>query len=137
MNEIKKKFNENDEEWDYGALAKIASIHGGPEKLIEKIYDDGYKDGYDDGYDDGYNDAMKMCAIICSGAYVTKTLAKVLWNKFKSNKEFEAAKQTKAKEYAENLLNEADKDPDVILDKDDNIITVDFSQPIRNETISM
>ncbi|OFU82983.1 hypothetical protein HMPREF3112_09295 [Streptococcus sp. HMSC10E12] len=78
-----------------------------------------------------------MCAIICSGAYVTKTLAKVLWNKFKSNKEFEAVKQTKAKEYAENLLNEADKDPDVILDKDDNIITVDFSQPIRNETISM
>ncbi|QEM31581.1 hypothetical protein FHI56_00710 (plasmid) [Streptococcus salivarius] len=78
-----------------------------------------------------------MCAIICSGAYVTKTLAKVLWNKFKSNKEFEATKQTKAKEYAENLLNEADKDPDVILDKDDNIITVDFSQPIRNETISM
>lgn len=128
MNEIKKKFNENDEEWDYGALAKIASIHGGPEKLIEKIYDD--------GYDDGRKDAVKMCAIICSGAYVTKTLAKVLWNKFKSNKEFEAAKQTKAKEYAENLLNEADKDPDVIIDKDDNIITVDFSQPIRNETIS-
>lgn len=129
MNEIKKEFKEIDEEWDYGALAKIASIHGGPEKLIEKIYED--------GYDDGRKDAMKMCAIICSGAYVTKTLAKVLWNKFKSNKEFEAAKQTKAKEYAENLLNEADKDPDVILDKDDNIITVDFSQPIRNETISM
>lgn len=125
MNEIKKEFKEIDEEWDYGALAKIASIHGGPEKLIEKIYDDGRKD------------AVKMCAIICSGAYVTKTLAKVLWNKFKSNKEFEATKQTKAKEYAENLLNEADKDPDVILDKDDNIITVDFSQPIRNETISM
>ena len=37
---------------------------------------------------------------------------------------------------AENLLNEADKDPDVILDKEDNLITVDFSQPIRNETIS-
>ena len=128
MNEIKKEFKEIDEEWDYGALAKIASIHGGPEKLIEKIYDD--------GYDDGRKDAVKMCAIICSGAYVTKTLAKVLWNKFKSNKEFEAVKQTKAKEYAENLLNEADKDPDVILDKDDNIITVDFSQPIRNETIS-
>ena len=118
MNEIKKEFKEIDEEWDYGALAKIASIHGGPEKLIEKIYDD--------GYDDGRKDAVKMCAIICSGAYVTKTLAKVLWNKFKSNKE-----------HAENLLNEADKDPDVILDKDDNIITVDFSQPIRNETISM
>ncbi len=128
MNEIKKEFKEIDEEWDYGALAKIASIHGGPEKLIEKIYED--------GYDDGRKDAMKMCAIIFSGAYVTKTLAKVLWNKFKSNKEFEAAKQTKAKEYAENLLNEADKDPDVIIDKDDNIITVDFSQPIRNETIS-
>ena len=123
MNEIKKEFKEIDEEWDYGALAKIASIHGGPEKLIEKIYDD--------GYDDGRKDAVKMCAIICSGAYVTKTLAKVLWNKVKSNKEFEAIKQTKAKEYAENLLNEADKDPDVI------IITVDFSQPIRNETISM
>ena len=132
MNEIKKEFKEIDEEWDYGALAKIASIHGGPEKLIEKIYED----GYEDGYDDGRKDAMKMCAIIFSGAYVTKTLAKVLWNKFKSNKEFEAAKQTKAKEYAENLLNEADKDPDVIIDKDDNIITVDFSQPIRNETIS-
>lgn len=129
MNEIKKEFKEIDEEWDYGALAKIASIHGGPEKLIEKIYED--------GYEDGRKDAVKMCAIICSGAYITKTLAKVLWNKFKSNKEFEAAKQTKAKEYAENLLNEADKDPDVILDKDDNIITVDFSQPIRNETISM
>ncbi len=128
MNEIKKEFKEIDEEWDYGALAKIASIHGGPEKLIEKIYED--------GYDDGRKDAMKMCAIIFSGAYVTKSLAKVLWNKFKSNKEFEAAKQTKAKEYAENLLNEADKDPDVIIDKDDNIITVDFSQPIRNETIS-
>ena len=128
MNEIKKEFKEIDEEWEYGALAKIASIHGGPEKLIEKIYED--------GYDDGRKDAMKMCAIIFSGAYVTKTLAKVLWNKFKSNKEFEAAKQTKAKEYAENLLNEADKDPDVIIDKDDNIITVDFSQPIRNETIS-
>ena len=128
MNEIKKEFKEIDEDWDYGALAKIASIHGGPEKLIEKIYED--------GYDDGRKDAMKMCAIIFSGAYVTKTLAKVLWNKFKSNKEFEAAKQTKAKEYAENLLNEADKDPDVIIDKDDNIITVDFSQPIRNETIS-
>lgn len=128
MNEIKKEFKEIDEEWDYGALAKIASIHGGPEKLIEKIYED--------GYDDGRKDAMKMCAIIFSGAYVTKTLAKVLWNKFKSNKEFEAAKQTKAKEYAENLLNEADKDPDVIIDKDDNIITVDFSQPIRNEKIS-
>lgn len=128
MNAIKKEFKEIDEEWDYGALAKIASIHGGPEKLIEKIYED--------GYDDGRKDAMKMCAIIFSGAYVTKSLAKVLWNKFKSNKEFEAAKQTKAKEYAENLLNEADKDPDVIIDKDDNIITVDFSQPIRNETIS-
>ena len=37
MNEIKKEFKEIDEEWDYGALAKIASIHGGPEKLIEKI----------------------------------------------------------------------------------------------------
>lgn len=128
MNAIKKEFKEIDEEWDYGALAKIASIHGGPEKLIEKIYED--------GYDDSRKDAMKMCAIIFSGAYVTKSLAKVLWNKFKSNKEFEAAKQTKAKEYAENLLNEADKDPDVIIDKDDNIITVDFSQPIRNETIS-
>ena len=128
MNAIKKEFKEIDQEWDYGALAKIASIHGGPEKLIEKIYED--------GYDDGRKDAMKMCAIIFSGAYVTKSLAKVLWNKFKSNKEFEAAKQTKAKEYAENLLNEADKDPDVIIDKDDNIITVDFSQPIRNETIS-
>ena len=132
MNKIKKEFNENDEEWEYAALAKTASIYGGPERLIEKIYED----GYDDGYDDGRKDAMKMCAIICSGAYVTKTLAKVLWNKFKSNKEFEAAKQTRAKEYAENLLNEADKDPDVIIDKDDNIITVDFSQPIRNETIS-
>ena len=122
MNAIKKEFNENDEEWDYAALAKTASIYGGPEKLIEKIYDD--------GYDDGYKDGVKMCAIIFSGAYVTKTLAKALWNKFKSNKEFEAAKQTKAKEYAENLLNEADKDDEIvtaIIDEDGSIITVDFS----------
>ena len=118
MNAIKKEFNENDEEWDYAALAKTASIYGGPEKLIEKIYDDGYKDG------------VKMCAIIFSGAYVTKTLAKALWNKFKSNKEFEAAKQTKAKEYAENLLNEADKEDEIvnaIIDEDGSIIIVDFS----------
>lgn len=122
MNAIKKEFNENDEEWDYAALAKTASIYSGPEKLIEKIYDD--------GYDDGYKDGVKMCAIICSGAYVTKTLAKALWNKFKSHKEFEAAKQTKAKEYAENLLNEADKDDEIvnaIIDEDGSIIIVDFS----------
>lgn len=122
MNAIKKEFNENGEEWDYAALAKTASIYGGPEKLIEKIYDD--------GYDDGYKDGVKMCAIIFSGAYVTKTLAKALWNKFKSNKEFEATKQTKAKEYAENLLNEADKDDEIvnaIIDEDGSIIIVDFS----------
>ena len=125
MNAIKKEINENNKEWEYAALTKIASNCGGPEKLIEKVYKDGQKD------------AVKKCAIIGGGICTVGILAKVLWNKFKSNKEFEATKQTKAKEYAENLLNEADKDPDVILDKDDNIITVDFSQPIRNETISM
>lgn len=72
------------------------------------------------------------------------SLGKWGWNKYKTHKELKAEekneietiKETSAKDYAENLLNEADKDPDVILDKEDNLITVDFSQPIRNETIS-
>ena len=43
---------------------------------------------------------------------------------------FNDNKETSAKDYAENLLNEADKDDeivDVIIDEDGSIITVDFS----------
>ena len=44
--------------------------------------------------------------------------------------EIETIKETSAKDYAENLLNEADKDDeivDIIIDEDGSIITVDFS----------
>lgn len=43
---------------------------------------------------------------------------------------FNDNKETSAKDYAENLLNEADEDDeivDVIIDEDGSIITVDFS----------
>ena len=43
---------------------------------------------------------------------------------------FNDNKETSAKDYDENLLNEADKDDeivDVIIDEDGSIITVDFS----------
>ncbi len=60
------------------------------------------------------------------------------WNKYKTHKELKAEekneietiKETSAKDYAENPLNEADKDDeivDVIIDEDGSIITVDFS----------
>ena len=44
--------------------------------------------------------------------------------------EIETIKETSAKDYAENLLNEADKDDEIvtaIIDEDGSIITVDFS----------
>ena len=43
---------------------------------------------------------------------------------------FNDNKETSAKDYAENLLNEADKDDEIvtaIIDEDGSIITVDFS----------
>ena len=66
------------------------------------------------------------------------SLGKWGWNKYKTHKELKAEekneiktiKETGAKDYAENLLNEADKDDeivDVIIDEDGSIITVDFS----------
>jgi len=65
-------------------------------------------------------------------------LGKWAWNKYKTNKELKAEekneietiKETSAKDYAENLLNEADKDDEIvtaIIDEDGSIITVDFS----------
>ena len=64
-------------------------------------------------------------------------LGKWGWNKYKTHKELkveekneiETIKETSAKDYAENLLNEADKDDeivDIIIDEDGSIITVDF-----------
>ena len=66
------------------------------------------------------------------------SLGKWGWNKYKTHKELkvegkneiETIKETSAKDYAENPLNEADKDDeivDVIIDEDGSIITVDFS----------
>lgn len=68
------------------------------------------------------------------------SLGKWGWNKYKTHKELKAEekkkneietiKETSAKDYAENPLNEADKDDeivDVIIDEDGSIITVDFS----------
>ena len=66
------------------------------------------------------------------------SLGKWGWNKYKTHKELKAEekneietiKETSAKDYAENPLNEADKDDeivDVIIDEDGLIITVDFS----------
>ncbi|MGZ1013071.1 hypothetical protein ACXOVK_07335 [Streptococcus thermophilus] len=66
------------------------------------------------------------------------SLGKWGWNKYKTHKELKAEekseiktiKETGAKDYAENPLNEADKDDeivDVIIDEDGSIITVDFS----------
>lgn len=51
-----------------------------------------------------------------------------IWKKEKN--EIETIKKTSAKDYAENLLNEADKDDEIvnaIIDEDGSIIIVDFS----------
>ena len=61
------------------------------------------------------------------------SLGKWGWNKYKTHKELKAEekneietiKETSAKDYAENLLNE--EIVDIIIDEDDSIITVDFS----------
>ena len=66
------------------------------------------------------------------------SLGKWGWNKYKTHKELKAEekkeietiKETNAKDYAQNLLNEADKDDEIvnaIIDEDGSIIIVDFS----------
>lgn len=116
--------------------------------------EEGYKEGYDEGYEDGILDTLaqienndqqddllnKVAMLSASAAIggVVVGLGKWAWNKYKTHKELKAEekneietiKETSAKDYAENLLNEADKDDEIvtaIIDEDGSIITVDFS----------
>ncbi len=124
----------------------------------EEGYKEGYEVGYEDGalavlsqienssqVDDTNNaqqdDMLNKVAMLSAGAAiggVVVGLGKWAWNKYKTHKELKAEekneietiKETSAKDYAENLLNEADKDDEIvtaIIDEDGSIITVDFS----------
>ncbi len=81
---------------------------------------------------------LEILAFSQSFGGVIVSLGKWGWNKYKTHKELkveekneiETIKETGEKDYAENPLNEADKDDeivDVIIDEDGSIITVDFS----------
>mgnify|MGYP000131767006 CR=1 FL=1 len=116
--------------------------------------EEGYKEGYDEGYEDGIldtlaqiennvqqDDLLNKVAMVSAGVAIGGVivgLGKWGWNKYKTHKELKAVekneietiKETSAKDYAENLLNEADKDDEIvtaIIDEDGSIITVDFS----------
>lgn len=116
--------------------------------------EEGYKEGYDEGYKDGIldtlaqienndqqDDLLNKVAMVSAGAAIGGVivgLGKWGWNKYKTHKELKAVekneietiKETSAKDYAENLLNEADKDDEIvnaIIDEDGSIIIVDFS----------
>ena len=124
----------------------------------EEGYKEGYDEGYEDGIldtlaqiensgqvDDTNNvqqdDLLNKVAMVSAGAAIGAVivgLGKWGWNKYKTHKELKAVekneietiKETSAKDYAENLLNEADKDDEIvtaIIDEDGSIITVDFS----------
>jgi flagellar biosynthesis/type III secretory pathway protein FliH len=124
----------------------------------EEGYKEGYEVGYEDGalavlsqienssqVDDTNNaqqdDMLNKVAMLSAGAAIGGVivgLGKLAWNKYKTHKELKAVekneietiKETSAKDYAENLLNEADKDDEIvtaIIDEDGSIITVDFS----------
>lgn len=124
----------------------------------EEGYKEGYEVGYEDGIldtlaqiensgqvDDTNNvqqdDLLNKVAMVSAGAAIGGVivgLGKWSWNKYKTHKELKAVekneietiKETSAKDYAENLLNEADKDDEIvnaIIDEDGSIIIVDFS----------
>lgn len=124
----------------------------------EEGYKEGYEVGYEDGalavlsqienssqvadtnnvqQDDLLNKVAMLSACAAIGGVIVG-LGKWGWNKYKTHKELKAEekneietiKETSAKDYAENLLNEADKDDEIItaiIDEDGSIITVDFS----------
>lgn len=124
----------------------------------EEGYKEGYDEGYEDGIldtlaqiensgqvDDTNNvqqdDLLNKVAMVSAGAAIGGVivgLGKWGWNKYKTHKELKAEekkeietiKETNAKDYAQNLLNEADKDDEIvnaIIDEDGSIIIVDFS----------
>lgn len=126
----------------------------GNEEGYKEGYDEGYEDGIldtlaqiensgqvDDTNNDQQDDLSNKVAMVSAGAAIGGVilyLGKWGWNKYKTHKELKAEekneietiKETSAKDYAENLLNEADKDDEivnVIIDEDGSIITVDFS----------
>lgn len=124
----------------------------------EEGYKEGYEVGYEDGalavlsqienssqvddtnnvqQDDMLNKVAMLSAAAAIGGVIVG-LGKWGWNKYKTHRELKAEekneietiKETSAKDYAENLLNEADKDDEIvnaIIDEDGSIITVDFS----------
>jgi hypothetical protein len=116
--------------------------------------EEGYKEGYDEGYEDGIldtlaqienndqqDDLLTKVAMLSGAAAIGGVIVGFGiwgWNKYKTHKELKAEekneietiKETSAKDYAENLLNEADKDDEIvnaIIDEDGSIIIVDFS----------
>ena len=125
----------------------------------EEGYKEGYDEGYEDGIldtlaqiensvqvddannvqqDDSLNKVAMLSGAAAIGGVIVGFFGMWCWNKYKTHKELKAEekneietiKETSAKDYAENLLNEADKDDeivDIIIDEDGSIITVDFS----------
>lgn len=127
----------------------------GNEEGYKEGYDEGYEDGIldtlaqiensvqvDDTNNDQQDDSLNKVAMLSGAAAIGGVIVGFFgmwgWNKYKTHKELKAEekneietiKETSAKDYAENLLNEADKDDEIvtaIIDEDGSIITVDFS----------
>lgn len=129
MNIAAKEFIETGIDWASAALSRLAKEHGGPEKLIADIYENGYLDGYRDAIK---GEKIKPYGIIGVGLTGVAALCGVTYHFYKQSKnkqkelewQLQENARLKAEKFASEILSEENK----VLDRTDNVVTVDFKR---------
>lgn len=129
MNIAAKEFIETGIDWVSAALSRLAKEHGGPEKLIADIYENGYLDGYRDAIK---GKKIKQYGIIGVGLTGVAALCGVTYHFYKQSKnkqkelewQLQENARLKAEKFASEILSEENK----VLDRTDNVVTVDFKR---------
>lgn len=129
MNIAAKEFIETGIDWASAALSRLAKEHGGPEKLIADIYENGYLDGYRDAIK---GKKIKQYGIIGVGLTGVVALCGVTYHFYKQSKnkqkelewQLQENARLKSEKFASEILSEENK----VLDRTDNVVTVDFKR---------
>lgn len=129
MNIAAKEFIETGIDWASAALSRLSKEHGGPEKLIADIYENGYLDGYRDAIK---GEKIKQYGIIGVGLTGVVALCGVTYHFYKQSKnkqkelewQLQENARLKSEKFASEILSEENK----VLDRTDNVVTVDFKR---------
>lgn len=129
MNIAAKEFIETGIDWASATLSRLAKEHGGPEKLIADIYENGYLDGYRDAIK---GEKIKQYGIIGVGLTGVVALCGVTYHFYKQSKnkqkelewQLQENARLKSEKFASEILSEENK----VLDRTDNVVTVDFKR---------